>query len=286
MSRREAESFVDANKTAITRQAYHWVQDSGDTDAGIAMNRVSLAYGKDKGKVNIEEVEKNREGLTKKLNVVLEKSGLAGSEKGATDEEKRGIRALTREEDPVTRALAMIVGGKSGDAKLDMETRQAIAKAVAPYAGTQRLERAELISKTVTPGQRKRMGQKYGDKLRGEKGFTVEGLGEQVNNALNRDEGGPTGELGDLGSITELDAADDMRRRKGLDKQETGEGAGTGTAATTATTKALDAQSEMLDTMAKNMNKASEALLEAADKFTKSDLESKMLNYPDWVRGK
>lgn len=281
MSRRDAEKFVKDNEKNLTRQAYNWIDKSGNERAQRALLKTEDAKGVALRGIDIEAVNKNKEDLTEDLNEAYEELGLAGSDEAPTAQEEAGIQALFEEEDPEVRALAMLQGGMGGEAELDEEEAAALKKVQAQFqaspGGRDKLKRARALGKKLTKEQRVRMAGKFGEQF-AEGDLDIQKMSKQLDTAV-RVVAGETGDFGGLSIRTKLAYAEAERKKRGLDKEEIGEDAGKKAAGTSEKIKDIEDQKRMLDDMATNMNDASKALLEAAKRLQSDGIVGRVPRY-------
>ena len=274
MSKSEAQALVRKNGKTLTRHAYHWVDKSKNPQALRALSKTRDAGGIALQAMDQEALEDNIEETTEDLNEMYEELGLAASEEAPTEAEEAGIRALFEEEDPKVRALAMLMGGISGEAEVDEETQRALqdveSRVLDQPGGQALMKRArKLAGKIKDPGQRARMARKFGEQI-AEGDLSLDKMAQQIDKGIRGEAG--AGQFAGLKGRTQLAAFAAERGRRGLTETETGEGAGRATAESEKRVKTLEDQKTMLADMAQGLNQASGELLDAAKLLKGEDI--------------
>lgn len=276
-SKRDADRWMAKNGAAMERWAVRWIDQSGDKNAMRALQRTEGAMGLAENAFSAEAVEENEEELTKSLNETYYNMGLAAEEEAPSGEEEKGISALFEEEDPNVRAAATLIGQMGMGT--DEEERALTTKLsrLRDSMGEARWARAQKIAKKLVPRQRERLRAQWGGKIaRGE--VSMEEYAQMWERGI-RGEGKAAG----LGRRTILARRTAARREAGKEEEptEVGEGAGLRTRETEKQVAVLEEQKQMLQDMARNMNRAANALQKTSDNFAEAVLRGGVPSHGD-----
>lgn len=277
----EAKAYVDRNSEKLTKQAYHWIGQTGDPNAKRALANTEDAANVVKART-YEDLSSNRAILGKKLRRAYTKLGLISEPMyGTTEvtgEEDVGITSLYKEEDADVRALSLVFGGFDSTEGMSEGAKKEFLKLQTQFSktpeGRAKFERARKLSRKLTPEQRRRLATQHGEEFAS--GGSLEKLAGDIEQGIS----GGGGIYADLGIRPEVAAHAARMKAAGLDVSDiVGPGAGGSTAEGRKRLGELGELDATLNSMAAQLNEASANLMHAANVLQSSGVVKAIVSY-------
>jgi hypothetical protein len=277
----QATLYVDRHSEKLTRQAYHWIDQTGDSNAKLALANTGDAANVAKART-YDDLSSNRAVLGKQLRKAYTKLGLISEPMFGTTEvtgkEDVGISSLYKEEDADVRALALVFGGFDNTEGMSAGAKEEFLKLRTQFSktpeGRAKFERARKISRELTTEQRQRLATQHGEE------FASGGSFEKLAGEIERGISGGGGIYADLGIRPEVAAHAARAKAEGWDVSDiVGPGAGAVTAEGKKRLGDLGELDATLNSMAAQLNEASANLMHAANVLQSEGVVKAIVSY-------